>query len=63
MAAAAMDPKPTDFTSAEYQEGRTDEEIAAAISAGKGSMPAYGEKLSEEAIEGLVAYIRTLGTE
>jgi mono/diheme cytochrome c family protein len=60
-AAAAMDPKPTDFTSAEYQEGRTDDEIAEAIKVGKGAMPAYGEKLSEEAIQGLVAYIRELG--
>jgi mono/diheme cytochrome c family protein len=60
-AAAAMDPKPTDFTSAEYQEGRTDEQIANAITAGKGTMPAYGKQLSEETITGLVGYIRELG--
>ena len=63
MAAAAMNPKPTNFTSAEYQESRTDEQIAEAIKTGKGSMPAYGEKLSDEAIEGLVAYIRSLAGE
>ena len=62
-AGAAMNPKPPDFSSAEYQEGRSDEEIAEAIKTGKGMMPAYGEKLSAEAIEGLVAYIRTLGSE
>jgi mono/diheme cytochrome c family protein len=62
-ASAAMNPKPPDFTAAEYQESRSDEEIAEAIKTGKGMMPAYGEKLSAEAIDGLVAYIRTLGSE
>lgn len=60
MAAAAMDPKPTDLTSAEFQDGRTDEEIAAAIKAGKGAMPGYAKDLSDDAIKSLVAYIRTL---
>lgn len=60
-AAAALNPKPTDLTSAEYQESRTDEQIAEAISAGKGAMPSYSTQLSKDAIDGLVAYIRELG--
>ena len=60
-AAAALDPKPTDFTTAEFQRGRTDEEIVAAIKDGKGVMPAYGSQLSAEAIKGLVAYLRSFG--
>lgn len=60
-AAGAMDPKPTNLKAAEYQEGRSDDEIAAAIKDGKGSMPAYGGRLSEDQIAGLVAYIRELG--
>jgi mono/diheme cytochrome c family protein len=60
-AAAALNPKPTDFTSAEYQESRTDEQIAEAIRAGQGAMPSYSKQLSKEAIDRLVAYIRALG--
>lgn len=60
-AAAALDPKPTDFTSAEYQQSRTDEEIAAVISNGKGVMPAFKSQLTAEEIKQLVGYLRSLG--
>lgn len=61
VAAAALTPKPTNFTSAEFQASRTDEQLAAAIKDGKGAMPAYGSQLSGEAIKGLVAYLRSFG--
>lgn len=60
-AAAAFDPAPTDFSAAEFQEGRTDEEISHAIADGSGAMPAFASQLSAEQMEALVAYIRHLG--
>ncbi len=54
---AAM--KTVDFGSAEVQK-MSDAELTAAITDGKGKMPAYGAKLSKEQIEGLVKWIRTL---
>lgn len=38
----------------------TDDELAAAVTNGKGKMPAYGKSLKADEIKGLVAYIRTL---
>ena len=35
-------------------------DLAAVISAGKGKMPAYKGKLTDDQIKGLVGYIRTL---
>jgi len=61
-AAAAFNPKPTDFTSAGFQESQTDEQIAAALKDGKGAMPAFGKELSAAMITELVAYIRSFGT-
>lgn len=60
-AAAALTPKPTDFTTAEFQNGRTNEQIAAALKDGKGNMPGFGKQLSAEALKGLVAYLRSFG--
>jgi len=48
-----------DFTSAVVQ-GQSDADLTATITKGKGKMPAYGGKLSDEQIKDLVAYIRTL---
>jgi len=38
----------------------TDAELTAAITNGKGSMPAYKDKLSADQIKGTVDYIREL---
>lgn len=61
VAAAAFDPRPTNFADAEYQASKTDDEVAQAISEGKGLMPGFGQQLSAEEIQSLVAYIRELG--
>jgi len=60
-AAAAFNPKPTDFTTAEFQKGRTDEQIAAAIKDGTGAMAGFKGQLSAAQIKDLVAYLRSLG--
>jgi mono/diheme cytochrome c family protein len=61
MAAAAFDPKPTDFTDSEFQAGRTDDDLAKAIAEGSGMMAGFGQQLSAEEIQSLVEYIRELG--
>lgn len=43
---------------AEWQERVSDERIFNSIMNGKGKMPAYGKKLSQEQIEALVIYVR-----
>jgi mono/diheme cytochrome c family protein len=60
-AAAAFNPKPTDFTTTEFQKGRTDEQIAAAIKDGKGAMAGFKSQLTAAQIKDLVAYLRSLG--
>jgi mono/diheme cytochrome c family protein len=60
-AAAAFDPKPTDFTKTEFQKGRTDEQIATAIRDGTGAMPGFKSQLSAAQIKDLVTYLRSLG--
>lgn len=49
-----------DFHSPDVQK-ESDADLAAAIEKGKNKMPAYGKSLKTEDIQGLVAYIRTLG--
>lgn len=49
------------FTDASWQAKHTDKELGEAISAGKGIMPPYKDKLAAAEITGLVKYIRTLG--
>lgn len=49
-----------DFHSPDVQK-QSDADLTAAISNGKNKMPAYGKSLKAEDIQGLVAYIRTLG--
>jgi cytochrome c6 len=44
----------------EWQERVSDERIFNSIMNGKGKMPAYGKKLSEQEIDGLVTYVRGL---
>jgi mono/diheme cytochrome c family protein len=48
------------FTDAAWQAKHTDKELIDTISAGKGIMPPYKDKLSAAEISGQVKYIRTL---
>jgi len=48
-----------DLGSADVQ-GMSDADLNGIITKGKDKMPAYGEKLSKDQIDGLVKYIRTL---
>jgi cytochrome c6 len=50
----------TDLRSDEVQK-KSDDDLARIITNGNGKMPAFGSRLSPDAIKGLVAYIRTLG--
>lgn len=65
-AAAALNPKPRNFTESAYMKTRTDEQLAKVIkeggaAAGKSPMmAAYGSMLSDDQIKEIVAYIRTL---
>lgn len=49
-----------DLTDARWQTDVTDERIFNSISNGKGKMPAFKQKLTNEQIESLVAYVRGL---
>lgn len=44
----------------EWQERVSDERIFNSVMNGKGKMPAYGKKLSEQEIDTLVTYVRGL---
>jgi mono/diheme cytochrome c family protein len=46
------------LTDAEWQEKVSEERIFNSIMNGKGKMPAYGKKLSQDQIEALASYIR-----
>jgi mono/diheme cytochrome c family protein len=49
-----------DFTDPKWQSSRKDEDLVQIITEGKGEMPAYGESLSKDQINGLVAFIRSM---
>jgi mono/diheme cytochrome c family protein len=51
--------RPADLTAAAWQASRTDAEIAAAITQGRGRMPAFGAQLRPEAVSMLVRLIRS----
>ena len=48
-----------DFTDPAWQKKESDAKLAAAIRNGKKPMPPYGEKLSNDEINALVAYVRS----
>jgi mono/diheme cytochrome c family protein len=48
------------LTDSKWQSEVTDERLFNSISNGKGKMPAFGKKLSEAEINGLVAHVRRL---
>lgn len=49
-----------DLTDREWHEKVSDERIFNSINNGKGKMPAYGKKLSQEQVESLVTHVRAL---
>jgi len=68
MAAAALDPKPRNYTDAAWQAATTDEHIKQVIMDGgaahglDGAMPAHEGRInSDEELAAIVAYIRSLG--
>lgn len=48
-----------DFTDASWQKQESDADLAAAIKNGKKPMPPYADKLKEDEIRALVAYVRS----
>jgi cbb3-type cytochrome c oxidase subunit III len=48
------------LTDAEWQNRVDDERIFNSIVNGKGKMPSYGKKLSDQEIDSLVTYVRSL---
>jgi mono/diheme cytochrome c family protein len=53
--------KTQDFASSDVQK-MSDADLTAAITSGKGKMPAYGKSLKPDQIKDLVGYIRSLAT-
>jgi mono/diheme cytochrome c family protein len=54
-------PRLPDFTSREWQEGRSDPQLVVSVLNGKGTgMPSFGKKVAREQARDLVAFIRTL---
>ena len=49
-----------DLSGSEWQGRVSDERIFNSIMNGKGKMPAYGKRLSEQEIDTLVSYVRAL---
>ena len=49
-----------DLTNAGWQNEVSDERLFNSINKGKGKMPAYGKKLSDDQIDELVRYVRQL---
>lgn len=59
-AAIALNPKPTDFTTATFWAGRTDAQVAGSIRSGRAGTAMTGfTQLSETDVDNLVAYLRT----
>jgi mono/diheme cytochrome c family protein len=60
IAAIAYNPKPTDFTSAEWAAARTADQVEAAITDGFNAMPPFAAMLSAGDIKDLAVYLRGL---
>lgn len=59
-AAMALTPKPSDFTSAAFWDGRSDEALASTVKTGKpGTSMAPFPQLSDEDMDSLVIYLKT----
>ncbi len=59
-AAMVFDPKPTDLTDADYMGTLTREALLKVLADGKGDMPGYSALLSQEELEALAEYVRSL---
>jgi len=59
-AAAALNPKPANFTLGKFKYGSGDADLAKTIKNGKGSMPPWGAVLSGKDVDNVISYIRTL---
>jgi cytochrome c5 len=59
--AAALNPKPRDWTESGYMESKTDDQLYESIYNGKSAMPAWGKTgvLSETEIRSAIKYVRT----
>lgn len=57
VAAVALDPRPTDLTSEEFQS-QSDGTIFAEIKKGQGDMPSFDKKLTDKQIWELVSFVR-----
>jgi len=51
--------KPAEYTDKEKMSKFTDADLRKVVKEGKKPMPAFGKKVSDEDIDGVVAYIRT----
>jgi len=51
----------TNLTDPEWQQRVDDKRLVNSIKHGRGQMPAFGEKFTEDQIASLVLYVRTLG--
>jgi mono/diheme cytochrome c family protein len=58
--AAALDPKPRNHTDGSYMNAQTNEQLHEVVKNGKGQMPAWGATMSDEEIDAVLAYVRTL---
>ncbi len=48
------------FNDPEYQKAESADSIAALVTAGKGKMPAYADKLNDEEIRAIATYVKTM---
>ena len=60
--ASVLNPRPSDLTTSEFQNARTDEALASVIADGKDTMPGFGRRLRSEQISALVLYVRQLAS-
>jgi mono/diheme cytochrome c family protein len=58
--AAGLNPKPRNHTDGSYMKTRTDADLIGVITNGKGQMPAWGKILTEQQIQHVLVYVRTL---
>lgn len=58
-AAAALNPRPTDFTNPAQRLAATDSAVADVIAHGRRGMPAFGRTLAHAQVDSLVAHLKT----
>lgn len=58
--AKGLKPAPANHTDATYMSSKSDEELLNVIRNGKGAMPAWGKVLTEEQIQAVFKYVRSL---